>query len=286
MQRATTTIGKLFSNTTLTNETVFSWSWIFSEEKFKIEKIAICCKTIEESNKFLRFLESYTDIKVDRKMNMSWYTYEANTCYIYFNNRLQVANRSVYDMISYKKYPYSIIDFKRNPQIEIPIITKDELIKRGFYNGDIIRDKDGEYGIIYDDCIAYITSLGWDDIHINKLDAILLAEKIKENDKIHLLLSQFLYNKNTIPEEFKKLFMSVVKSKNDIINTTIVGVEFTPNGKIYDFITTDMNILINDIVECNTKNGTRKYAKVKTIKQKILTKQEYSSEYKFCRPTK
>lgn len=261
--------------------------WIFNIEDFKTNRIAIFCRGEEERKAFLDVARKY---KIEISSSVALYgasTTSQFCCYYYQNNKLKAIHPFSMTAMDYKIIGYPSILFKDNIIEDAPFISVEELNQRGLKTGDIVVVKSGDTAIVINEWFSYINIKGWDDADISDVKQIIPVEKISDADSLPAHISAFI-RKHIVSTELSNAFLTVVNSTEEVKEVYIYQVEFTPNGKLYDFLAEDnlenfKDMQIGTMVECNTKNGSRKYARIKNIERRVITKHEYSSEYKFCR---
>lgn len=269
----------------------------FNINEFKTGSIAVYCINNEEIKAFSQYLSVNGVTTVRKEKGLFGTIFKVVTSKEDMMNSLfkqgwcNKAYHRAYT--SHVTIPYRDFVFIESAE-PTRFITHSELNERGFKTGDIIIEKDGYIGIVYNDWVSYINNNGgWDDIpYYNNINFIIKVEDIIPDKLSPAVLSKLLTNPcDSLLEELDKFKLQVVEAKEDIMEVTVYKVEFTPNGKLYDFLAHDTeynreNIKAGSIVECNTKNGSRKYAKVRHLEKRVITKKEFSSEYRFCRPVK
>lgn len=262
----------------------------FEINEFKTGSFAVYCLNNSEKEEFIKYLYDCNVKKEEFRVEMGLF----GILIKYIRTKadfLESPFRTPVNTISYEKLEFKQI---KNTQF----ITHEELSERGIHTGDILFEKDGFIGIVFNEYVIYFNKNGvWGDIpEFEHIEFIIKKEDINHNrasNKLHpSVLSKALFTNNYdsvgLLDEFKT---KLIKKEEDILEVTIYKVEFTPNGKLYDFLAEENtynkeHLVVGAMVECNTKNGNRKYARIKEMEKRIITKQEYSSEYKFCRPVK
>lgn len=266
---------------------MFAPKWDFNLEQFKKENIAVHCITRASAKLLLDTLADAgivwgsKDLKTD---SLRYNVFGTNTCYEIYGG-LAYCDVKYFNSKDYKIYDFADITFPKSKEsaAKHKIITTSELKVRGLKTGDVVITKDKGLGIIINDWISYVNEVAWDDKSIENIKQIILVESIKSTDRVPLLISMLLKSRGKIDSELEQYILDVEKSESPKLPRKVYQVQFTPKGMVYDFLSHDDTLAVDDFVECNGNNHNRKYAKIRNIKIELLTEREVSCLYKYCR---
>lgn len=263
--------------------------WVFNIEEYNNEDIVINCEKENEADKLFEILKDYDLPKGKQNHN-------EKTCYRFDKKGgLYQGDCRYYKENGYAIYKFSEIDFNQvytkeyigevsltNNTDEFDItkakyITRKQLDKRGFKNGDILFLSNKQYGLVIYDSISYLDAKGFD--LLKTIQSITVGIIPIENQKtIAGYISWFIQDR--LYDNIKPF---VIPIQEETKQKTICKVEFVVGAdNLRDFILEDdEEVTEGEIVEVHT-GGNYQYAKVKEVAKESLTENEILL-YKTCR---